>query len=115
MLPLTSYPLTCSLDSTCNKVSCCVDSGFTNSTFEVVFDLNHCTRMLSLEIEDLKVQIPFSEIQWGKYYYTALLLNFRNRFVIMIKLIMMHHLIIRVINIVEMPSNFYLNSVVRLE
>lgn len=67
MLTLTSDPLTCNLDNTCNKVSCCVDSVFTNSTFEVVFDLNQCTRMLTLEIENLKVLIPYSEIQWGRY------------------------------------------------
>lgn len=65
MLTLTSNPLTCNLDNTCNRVSCCINSAFTNSTFEVVFDLNRCTRMLTIGIENLKAQIPYSEIQWG--------------------------------------------------
>lgn len=65
-LPLELYPLTCHLDNTCTKVSCCVDSPVINSTFEVVMDVDPCNRMLYLEIENLKTQIPFKEIKWGK-------------------------------------------------
>lgn len=123
MLTLTFDPLTCNLDNTCNKVSCCVDSVFTNSTFEVVFDLNQCTRMLTLEIENLKVLIPYSEIQWGRYkkeedkilkslckktiFWGEKCINCaadspekQRKFLLYF---------------VEKPSQFYLNSVVRLE
>lgn len=65
-LPLELYPLTCHLDNTCTKVSCCVDSPVINSTFEVVMDVDPCNRMLYLEIENLKIRIPFNEIKWGK-------------------------------------------------
>lgn len=66
LLPLKSYPLTCNLDHTCTKVSCCVDSPVVNSTFEVLMEVDPCNRMLYLEIENLKTQIPFKDIKWGK-------------------------------------------------
>lgn len=120
MLTITPYPLTCNLDNTCNKVSCCVDSVFTNSTFEVVFDLNQCTRMLTLEIENLKVLIPYSEIQWGRYKKIW-------RVWLCKKTIFLSEKCINcaadspekqrnfLLYFVERPSQFYLNSVVRLE
>lgn len=66
--PLTSDPLNCHLDSNCNKVSCCVDSTFTSRTFEAVMDIDPCTRTLTLEIEDLKAVIPWSEIKWSEFF-----------------------------------------------
>lgn len=63
---LTSDPVNCHLDSTCNKVSCCVTSAFTSRTFETMMDIDPCTRMLTLEIEGLKAVIPWTEIRWGK-------------------------------------------------
>ena len=66
LLPLHQFPLTCNLDHTCTKVTCCVDSIVINSTFEVVMNVNPCTKMLHLWIENLKAQIPFKDIKWGK-------------------------------------------------
>lgn len=66
LLPLDLYPLTCNLDHTCTKVSCCVDSPVVDSAFEVVMDIDPCNRMLYIEIENLRTQIPFKDIKWGK-------------------------------------------------
>lgn len=67
MPSLTSYPLTCEFDRNCNKVTCCVESELTNSTFEATMDINPCTKTLHLAVENLEAKIPFSEIAWGMY------------------------------------------------
>ncbi|XP_062581277.1 uncharacterized protein LOC134243073, partial [Saccostrea cucullata] len=63
-MSLNSHPLTCNLDNSCTRVTCCVDSPVINSTFEVFMDIDPCTRMLFLRIENLKAQIPFKDIKW---------------------------------------------------
>lgn len=62
---LVSYPVTCNLDITCNKLLCCVQSSLTNSTFRVSFQMDPCNRTLHLSVENLHGHIPFSEFTWG--------------------------------------------------
>ena len=62
---LHQSPLTCNLDHTCTKVTCCIDSPLINSTFEVMVNVDPCNRMLHLGIENLKAHIPFKDINWG--------------------------------------------------
>ncbi|XP_052806223.1 uncharacterized protein LOC128235441 [Mya arenaria] len=55
----------CQLLSHCTGVRCCMTSTQTGLNFEILMDVDPCTQMLTMQIENYKKEIPLHELQYG--------------------------------------------------
>ncbi|XP_063408925.1 uncharacterized protein LOC134692405 [Mytilus trossulus] len=57
--------VSCNLDSTCNKISCCVDIENLDRTMEISLSIDHCNSRLTLQLERLSIDVSLVDYKWG--------------------------------------------------
>ncbi|VDI36613.1 Hypothetical predicted protein, partial [Mytilus galloprovincialis] len=58
-------PVSCNLDSICNKISCCVDVENLDRTIEISLSIDHCNSKLTLQLERLSIDVSLVDYKWG--------------------------------------------------
>ena len=65
-LPDLSDTVSCSVSKTCTGVTCCVYSEEVGRNFQVSVEIDSCARTITVELEQVKFEIPFEEYLWGR-------------------------------------------------
>ena len=64
-LPDLPDTVSCSISTTCTGVTCCVYSEEVGKNFQVLVDIDSCAMVITVELEQMKFEIPFKEYLWG--------------------------------------------------
>ena len=65
-LPDLPDTVSCSVSKTCTGVTCCVYSEEVGRNFQVSVEIDTCARTITVELEQVKFEIPFEEYLWGR-------------------------------------------------
>ncbi|XP_053400990.1 uncharacterized protein LOC123541000 [Mercenaria mercenaria] len=58
--------LSCTLDSTCSKLECCVSVEAINRNVQFEYDINVCESTVEVSVEKLQLKRSFFDFYWGK-------------------------------------------------
>lgn len=58
--------LSCDLQHSCTAVDCCVDAYLLETSFNVIFNLDPCSKMMKIGIEMLQFDIPLEDYNFGE-------------------------------------------------